>query len=154
MNAVILSRIYWFTASHRLNSYLLTADENLKVYDKCNNYNGHGHDYRLEVSINGTPDRETGMILPLEKFDNCVKKILSRIDYKHLNVEVDYFKDNLSTGEIIIQFLWSQLEKEFGSNKTLSLLRFTTATELLVIEATIVPLELKTGLLVQFEFDS
>lgn len=111
MRKVVLKRIYRFTSAHRLNSYSLTAEQNLKLYDKCNNYNGHGHDYCLEVSINGVPDEKTGMVMPLQKLDRSVQKVLKELDYKHLNLEVDYFKDKLSSGEIIIQFLWQMLEE-------------------------------------------
>jgi 6-pyruvoyltetrahydropterin/6-carboxytetrahydropterin synthase len=113
---ITLSRVYWFTAAHRLNSELLDSSQNSNVYDKCNNYNGHGHDYRLEVSIKGQPDKKTGMILPLGDFDSRVKRTLSMLDFKHLDREVEYFKYNLSSGELIIQFLWEQMEKDFPNN--------------------------------------
>lgn len=111
--AVILSKIFEFTAAHRLHSNVLDSGQNIEVYDKCNNYNGHGHDYRLEVSIKGSPDEKTGMILPIKDFDQYVHSVLNIVDYKHLNREVEYFKNRLSSGEIIIQFLWHELEKIF-----------------------------------------
>lgn len=117
MPMVILSRVYWFTAAHRLNSESLDSNQNIEVYDKCNNYNGHGHDYRLEVSIKGEPDETTGMVLPLKEFDEGVREILNILDYKHLNLEVEYFNKKLSSGEIIIQFLWQKLETVFSGNR-------------------------------------
>jgi 6-pyruvoyltetrahydropterin/6-carboxytetrahydropterin synthase len=117
MPTVVLSKVYWFTAAHRLNSEILNSAQNIDIYDKCNNYNGHGHDYRLEVSIKGYPDKKTGMILPIEEFDECVNKVLHNLDYKHLNQEVDYFKHNLSSGEIIIQYLWKKLRSALADNR-------------------------------------
>jgi 6-pyruvoyltetrahydropterin/6-carboxytetrahydropterin synthase len=103
------NRVYQFTSAHRLHSQNLSDAENVQVYDKCNNYNGHGHDYTVEVAVQGLPDETTGMIIPLEEFDQKVKIVLDKLNYKHLNIEVNYFKDNLSTGEIIIQYLWNEL---------------------------------------------
>lgn len=110
---ITFNRVYQFSSAHRLHSPALTGKENIDVYDKCNNINGHGHDYRLEVSIKGKPDNKTGMILQLEKFDQNVKKVLDKVDYKHLDKEVEFFKSNLSSGEIIIQFLWQELQLLF-----------------------------------------
>jgi 6-pyruvoyltetrahydropterin/6-carboxytetrahydropterin synthase len=107
------NRVYRFTSAHRLHSEQLSDAENIDVYEKCNNYNGHGHDYTLEVSVQGIPDETTGMIIPLEEFDHKVQNVINKMDYKHLNYEVDFFKQSLSTGEIIIQYLWDGLNKNF-----------------------------------------
>ena len=112
-----LNRIYEFSSAHRLHSLTLSKTENIEIYDKCNNPNGHGHDYTLEVGLKGTPDPKTGMILPLDDFDSGVRFVLNKLDYKHLDKEVDFFSKNLSSGEIIIQYLWSELDKEFTDNR-------------------------------------
>ena len=111
-----LSRIYEFTSAHRLHTSELSDEENLVIYDKCNNFMGHGHDYCLEVSLQGTPDKKTGMIISLNDFDKGVNNVLDKLDYKHLDNEVDFFNANLSSGEIIIQYLWQELAKEFPEN--------------------------------------
>ena len=108
------NRVYRFTSAHRLHSDHLSEQQNLDIYDKCNNFNGHGHDYIVEVAVHGSPDTTTGMIIPLEEFDDKVHSVINRLDYKHLNYEVDFFKQNLSTGEIIIQYLWDALDKVFA----------------------------------------
>ena len=112
---ITLNRVYEFSSAHRLNSPELDEEENKEIYDKCNNVNGHGHDYRLEVSIKGIPEEKTGMIIPLDEFDNCVRGVIGKLDYKHLDNEVDFFKTNLSSGEIIIQYIWQELDKIFPS---------------------------------------
>ena len=106
---VSLTRKYMFSAAHRLDSPFLNEKENVAVYEKCNNLNGHGHDYTLEVTITGTPDKFTGMIMPLHGFDQSVKNVISKIEHKHLNKEVDYFLNRISTAEYIIQYLWDEL---------------------------------------------
>ena len=106
MIKTILYQIYEFSSAHRLNSDKLSSNENWDVYDKCNNLNGHGHDYYLEVGISGQIDPETGMIISLEEMNDKVNSLLQQLDYKHLNKEVPYFKSTISTGENIIKFIW------------------------------------------------
>jgi 6-pyruvoyltetrahydropterin/6-carboxytetrahydropterin synthase len=117
MRKMTLNRIYEFSSAHRLHSPVLTEKENIEIYDKCNNLRGHGHDYRLEVSIKGRPDSKTGMIISLEDFDSEVGKVLDVLDYKHLDKEVPFFSENLSSGEVIIQYLWQELDKVFSDDK-------------------------------------
>jgi len=93
MNKTILYKIYEFSSAHRLNSDKLSVTKNWDIYDKCNNLNGHGHDYSLEVGITGKIAPDTGMLIGLEDLDNKVYSILNQLDYKHLNNEVPYFKD-------------------------------------------------------------
>ena len=113
---ITINRIYEFSSAHRLHSSDLSEKENDEIYDKCNNINGHGHDYRLEVSLMGTPDEKTGMIISLNDFNIRVSNVLTKLDYKHLDKEVEFFKTNLSSGEIIIQYLWQELENQFPDN--------------------------------------
>jgi 6-pyruvoyltetrahydropterin/6-carboxytetrahydropterin synthase len=103
-------RNYWFSAAHRLHSPDLTSAKNKKIYDKCNNRAGHGHDYKLEVVVRGEPDPYTGMIIPMNELDAKVDSILKNLNYKHLNKEVEYFKRHISTGENIIGYLWTELK--------------------------------------------
>jgi len=117
MLRVSFSRVYVFSASHRLHSETLSDGENESVYDKCNNLHGHGHDYKLEVAVSGEPDQQTGMIIPMPELDEKVSKVLDRLDYKHLDKEVDYFKKIPSTGENIILYLWNELVKEIGGSR-------------------------------------
>lgn len=112
--AISFSRIYRFSAAHRLHSDSLSEADNIEVYEKCNNYNGHGHDYTVELSISGDPDPKTGMIIPLEEFDRKAHEILDELDYRHLDKEVPFFRDHLSTGEIIIQYLWDRFTEKFN----------------------------------------
>jgi len=117
MPNVSFSRVYVFSAAHRLHSDTLTSSENALVYDKCNNLQGHGHDYKLEVTVCGEPDQQTGMIIPMPELDEKVRKVLDQLDYKHLDKETAYFKKIPSTGENIILYLWNELQKEIGESR-------------------------------------
>ena len=110
MIQISLSRIYRFSAAHRLHSPALDAAQNREVFDKCNNPYGHGHDYTLELTVKGEPDPQTGMIFPLPRLDKIVNDFLMLLEHKHLDREVSYFKDKTSTGENMVQFLWRELD--------------------------------------------
>jgi len=112
---VCLSRVYSFSAAHRLHIPEKDQNFNKTIYDKCNNPNGHGHDYFLEVSVKGPVDRCTGMILPLPAFDRIVKDVLAPLEHRHLDQEIPYFKTHRSTGEEIINYLWQALQKHLGN---------------------------------------
>ena len=117
MPAVSFSRIYQFSAAHRLHSSKLSAQQNQEIYDKCNNLYGHGHNYFVEVTVWGQPDAETGMVYSLELLDRQVKRVLDRLEHRHLNNEIPFFKERPSTGEVIVQYLWQELSKEIPGDK-------------------------------------
>lgn len=116
MLKVSFSRIYSFSAAHRLHAPDLSVDQNRQVYDKCNNYYGHGHDYYVEVTVQGPTDSQTGMIISLPELDRIVGDFLKTLDHKHLNLEVDYFKTRVSTGENIVKYLWDELQTRIPGN--------------------------------------
>ncbi len=134
MRKVSLSRIYQFSAAHRLHSPLLSEEENRAVYEKCNNYYGHGHDYTVEVTVTGRPDETTGMIIPLPKLDGAVAEILNQLEHKHLNNEIPYFREHPTTGEVIIQFLWSEIEDRLPPGKLTHLKLWETNNNYFEIE--------------------
>lgn len=116
MASICLYRKYRFSSSHRLHSGQLSEPQNLQVYDKCNNINGHGHDYTLEVGLKGSPDLQTGMIIDLTVMDNKINQLLKKMDYYNLDKEVDLFRNTISTGENIIQVIWRELDSVFDNN--------------------------------------
>ncbi len=83
-----LTRRYRFAASHRLDVASLTAEENRRLFGKCNNPHGHGHDYVLEVTVEGRPDA-SGQLANRETLDALVReRILQRLDHRNLNTDV------------------------------------------------------------------
>jgi 6-pyruvoyltetrahydropterin/6-carboxytetrahydropterin synthase len=86
-----LTRRYLFSASHRLHSDEMTADENQRVYGKCNNPYGHGHNYNIEVTVSGPVDPQTGMVCNLVDLDGFVQReILERFDHQNLNLLAEF----------------------------------------------------------------
>ena len=97
---VELGRRYRFAASHRLHSERLSEEENARIYGKCNNPHGHGHNYVVEISLSGKIDSATGMIANLVDLDKFVQRqILEDFDHRSLNEEVEAFRDKVPTTE-------------------------------------------------------
>jgi 6-pyruvoyltetrahydropterin/6-carboxytetrahydropterin synthase len=85
---VKLTRRYRFSASHRLDTPALTAQQNAELYGKCNNPFGHGHDYVVDVTVAGSPD-ESGQIVEREALDTLVEeRVLARFDHHNLNTDI------------------------------------------------------------------
>ena len=112
-----LTRRYWFSASHRLHSDELSAQENQAVYGKCNNPYGHGHNYALEVTVAGQIDPETGMVCNLADLDAFVQQnILDRFGHENLNLRPE-FTGMVPTTENVCIELYNILERGFGEAK-------------------------------------
>jgi 6-pyruvoyltetrahydropterin/6-carboxytetrahydropterin synthase len=104
-----LARAYSFSAAHRLHAPALSDEENRAIYGKCNNPNGHGHNYTLEVSVAGPVDGATGMVV----MDTIVRSVLDQLDFRHLDRELAAFATKPSTAEHIIRYLWEELAPRF-----------------------------------------
>jgi 6-pyruvoyltetrahydropterin/6-carboxytetrahydropterin synthase len=97
---VELGRRYRFAAAHRLHSDRLSEAENARLYGKCNNPLGHGHNYVVEIAVSGAVDPATGMIANLGDLDRFVEReVLEPFDHRSLNDEVAAFRDNVPTTE-------------------------------------------------------
>ena len=112
-----LGRRYHFSASHRLHTAHLTEEENCRVFGKCNNPFGHGHNYVLEVSVSGPVDPATGMIANLVDLDGFVEKaVLQVFDHKSLNEDVAVFQEKVPTTENLCIDIYERL-KSFSHAK-------------------------------------
>ena len=106
-----LTRSYEFAASHRLHNPLLPEAENDDLYGKCSNPAGHGHNYVLEVTVEGEPNPKTGMMVDLETLDDAVeKKVVDRYDHKNLSVDLPEFNGKVATSEVVAQQIWKELD--------------------------------------------
>jgi len=113
---VYLTRRYRFSAGHRLHNEEFSAEENRRIYGKCNNPNGHGHNYLVEVTVSGTINPATGMVFDLSVLDGIVsERVLDRLDHKNLNLDMDNFRTQVPTTENlcleIYRLLRSPLER-------------------------------------------
>ena len=108
-----LTRRYRFSASHRLHSAEMSAEENKTTYGKCNNPHGHGHNYTLEVTVSGPVDRNTGMVCNLVDLDGVVEReVLSRYDLSNLNM-LQEFAQLVPTTENLSVEIFEILQRRF-----------------------------------------
>jgi 6-pyruvoyltetrahydropterin/6-carboxytetrahydropterin synthase len=106
-----LGRRYHFAASHRLHNPALSEEENCRIYGKCNNPYGHGHNYTLEVLMSGEVDPATGMIANLADLDGFVEReVLEPFDHKSLNEDVAAFRSKVPTTENLCIEIFRRLQ--------------------------------------------
>ncbi|MGB7848199.1 MAG: 6-carboxytetrahydropterin synthase [Candidatus Acidiferrum sp.] len=107
----VLGRRYRFAASHRLHSEKLSEEENYRVYGKCNNPYGHGHNYVVEINVSGTVDPATGMIVNLTDLDSFVEReVIEAFDHKSLNEDVEAFREQVPTTENVCKEIYQRLK--------------------------------------------
>jgi 6-pyruvoyltetrahydropterin/6-carboxytetrahydropterin synthase len=108
---ISLSRRYHFAASHRLHTAKLSEEENKRVYGKCSNPYGHGHNYVVEVTVTGPVDPATGMIANLAELDRFVQReVIEPFDQKFLNEEVAEFREQVATTENVCREIFRRLK--------------------------------------------
>jgi 6-pyruvoyltetrahydropterin/6-carboxytetrahydropterin synthase len=109
MDRASLTRRYQFAAAHRLHTDLLSEEDNWKVFGKCNNPNGHGHNYVLFVTVRGVIDPETGRVVDASVLDRIVQDTaVRRFDHQDLNRD-PAFAGRTTTGENLVLLIWDLL---------------------------------------------
>jgi len=115
---VTITRSIEFSASHLYHNPAFSAEENRRVFGKCNNPRGHGHNYTLEVTIAGDPDPVTGMVLDLAELKQILEReITQRMDHRFLNYEVPELKGTIPTCENVSAVIWHLLEPKIRGCK-------------------------------------
>lgn len=113
-----LTQQFEFSASHRLHCDDLSDEENREIFGKCNNPNGHGHNYVFEVTIRGSAEVPNGQLINLHRFESIVKEnVVDVLDHKHLNEDVELFKTTNPSVENITKAIWEWLEGKFDRAK-------------------------------------
>ena len=106
-----ITRTYTFCAAHRLHTDQLPDDVNQKIFGKCNNLNGHGHNYTIQVTVQGELNAETGLVTDVSQLDQIVQDIIiARFDHQHLNFD-SAFENLTTTGENLARVIWGLLVK-------------------------------------------
>lgn len=109
MSQATITRRYRFCAAHRLHTDQLSAEENWATFGKCNNPNGHGHNYVVFVSVKGDIDPVTHQVLDVSRLDAVVERIVvQRFDHQDLNLDPE-FATQTTTGENLVLLIWDLL---------------------------------------------
>ncbi len=105
-----LTRRVQFSASHRLHNPALSDDENRALFGACNNPNGHGHNYEVEVVVRGLPDAATGMIINLADLKELLEEHVVQVaNHRSLDHDVPFMKGRLSTTENLAVAIWEAI---------------------------------------------
>jgi 6-pyruvoyltetrahydropterin/6-carboxytetrahydropterin synthase len=107
---IYLTRKAEFSASHYYHNPKFTPEENARIFGKCSNLNGHGHNYTLEVTVKGTVDERTGFVVDLKELKHTLEtEVVAAMDHRHLNKEVPEFASQIPTVENIAVVIWKRL---------------------------------------------
>lgn len=128
-----ITRRIEFSASHCCSSPRLSAAENAALFGDDANPHGHGHNYVLEVTLEGTPDPVTGMIVDLKQVKRILEQeVVEPMDHRHLNYEVPPFDREVPTTENLAVEIWRRLAPRFGSEAVLKTVRLYETEDLFV----------------------
>ena len=110
MPRVTVTRRLRFNAAHRVHNPALSDEENAAIFGKCNNPNWHGHNYILDVSVEGDIDPRTGYVLDLSALKELVEReVVNKVDHKNFNLDVDFMQSTIPTSENIVVAFWRLL---------------------------------------------
>ena len=108
---IYLTRKAEFSASHHYHNPEFSAQENQRIFGKCNNPNGHGHNYTLEVTVKGEVDPRSGFVVDLKEMKEIMnREVIDAMDHRYLNKEVPEFATQVPTSENIAIAIWKRLE--------------------------------------------
>jgi 6-pyruvoyltetrahydropterin/6-carboxytetrahydropterin synthase len=124
---IYITRRERFNAAHRLFRPDYSDEKNLEVFGKCSNPNWHGHNYELFVTVKGEVDNETGFLVNLKILSKIIReKVISKLDHKNINLEVDFMKGKLASTENLAITIWNELEESVNKlNATLHCVKVT-----------------------------
>jgi len=107
-----VTRRVHFNAAHRLHNSNRPAEWNRDTFGPCNNPNYHGHNYEMDVTVEGEIDPETGYVMDIAKLKDLVEAhVLSKLDHRNLNLDVPWFRDRMPSAENIAVVCWEELSR-------------------------------------------
>jgi len=108
---VFLTRKAEFSASHYYHNPEFTQEENERIFGKCNNPHGHGHNYTLEVTVKGQVDPRSGFVVDLKELKEIMnREVIDALDHRFLNKEVPEFAKAIPTTENLAISIWERLK--------------------------------------------
>ena len=112
---VYLTRKAEFSASHYYHNPEFSPEENQRIFGKCNNPHGHGHNYTLEVTVKGNVDQRSGFVVDLRELKEIMnREVIDAMDHRCLNKEVADFKDQIPTTENLAISIWRRLQPKLN----------------------------------------
>jgi len=124
---ITICRKSHFNAAHKLYNPIWSKEKNLDVFGRCSYENYHGHNYELIVKFQGEIDQDTGMVMDLSDLKKIiVREVEDVLDHKNLNLDIDYFKDKITSTENLAVFIWNKLNDSIELEGKLSIVLYET----------------------------
>lgn len=115
---VYVTRQLHFNAAHRLFNPAFSDEENDRVFGLCNNRNGHGHNYEIEITVYGPVDPGTGYVIDLKEIKDLAEEVIIQdCDHRHLNLDVPWLSGVNPTAENLVIAFWERLNPHFKTAK-------------------------------------
>jgi 6-pyruvoyltetrahydropterin/6-carboxytetrahydropterin synthase len=116
---VRVTRRVHFSAAHRLHSPALSDEENRRIFGLCNSPNWHGHNYELDVTVEGRPDPVTGYVVDLGLVRQAAESVIGDLDHRNLNLDVPWLADTIPSTENLVVAIWERLVPRLPAGGTL-----------------------------------
>jgi 6-pyruvoyltetrahydropterin/6-carboxytetrahydropterin synthase len=127
MARVRVTRRVHFSAAHRLSNPKFSDVENQEIYGLCSNVNWHGHNYELDVTVEGEIDPETGYVLDLKRLREITEaRVVDDLDHRNLNLDVHWLDGLIPSTENLVVAIWKRLAPEIPEGKLVRLVLWET----------------------------
>jgi len=124
---ITICRKSHFNSAHKLYNKTWSKEKNLKVFGKCSYENFHGHNYELIVKLYGEINEDTGMLMDLSDLKKIIKdEVEEKLDHKNLNLDIDYFKDKITSTENLAIYIWNRLNDAINIKCKLTVILYET----------------------------
>ena len=122
---ITICRKSHFNSAHKLYNKTWSKEKNLKVFGKCSYENFHGHNYELIVKLYGEINEDTGMLMDLSDLKKIIKdEVEEKLDHKNLNLDIDYFKDKITSTENLAIYIWNRLNDAINNESKLTVVLY------------------------------
>ena len=126
MPTVRVTRRLHFSAAHRLHNPALSDEENAAVFGLCNNPNWHGHNYELDVTVEGEPEARTGYVVDLGHLRDAAEEVIGELDHRNLNLDVPWLQGVIPSTENLVVALWERLAPRVPRGRLVRLVLWET----------------------------
>ena len=124
---ITICRKSHFNSAHKLYNKTWSKEKNLKVFGKCSYENFHGHNSELIVKLYGEINEDTGMLMDLSDLKKIIKdEVEEKLDHKNLNLDIDYFKDKITSTENLAIYIWNRLNDAINIECKLTVVLYET----------------------------
>jgi 6-pyruvoyltetrahydropterin/6-carboxytetrahydropterin synthase len=126
MPKVKITRRVHFSAAHRLHNPALSDEENRRIFGLCNSPNWHGHNYELDVTVEGEVDPTTGYVVDLKELRDTAEEVIGDLDHRNLNLDVPWLEGTLPSTENLVVAIWNRLAPRVPRGRLVRLVLWET----------------------------